>query len=340
MRKVVLGRTGLTVSAVGFGGIPIQRVSEDDAVAVVRRALDLGVTFIDTASGYSDSQKKIGRAIKGRRDGLVLATKTGDRTRAGALRDVERSRRELGADVIDIYQLHGVSSPEAWQQVSGRDGALAGLMEAREAGHIAHVGFSSHNLKVALSLVERSEFETVQYPFNLVTHEPGDELIPKARAAGLGFIVMKPRCGGQYPNAALAFKFLNGYPDIVPIPGIERVEEIEEVVALVESGQTLTGAERAQAEEEARKLGKLFCRRCGYCQPCPQGVAIQTSMNFESFRRRMPPERLTGIAQEAVRAAELCIECGECEKKCPYELAIRETIKQSADAAGRFLAGR
>jgi hypothetical protein len=338
MRKVVLGKTGLDVSAVGFGGIPIQRLDFDEAVSVIRRAVSLGVTLIDTASGYSDSQQKIGAAIKGRRDGLVLATKSSDPTSDGILRDIKRSRQQMSVDVIDLYQLHGVSDRGTWERVSGPGGALEGLMEARDAGRVGHVGITSHNLDLTLEMIEHPAFETVQFPFNLVTPEPADELVPKVRELGLGFIVMKPLCGGQYDNARLAMKFLNGYPDLVPIPGIERNEEIEEIVSLVEAGETLQGDEKAEAALIAAELGKLFCRRCGYCQPCPQGVAITMAMTFEGAARRMPRERL--VEDWALRVAEvpdLCVECGECEEKCPYDLPIIETIKRTAKLARRMV---
>ncbi len=328
MRKVTLGKSGLEVSAVGLGGIPIQRTEQEEAVGVIRRALELGVTFIDTAAGYGDSQKKIGLAIKGRRDGLVLASKSGQRTAEGILKDIDRARSEMGADMIDLYQLHGVSSPKKWEAMKGPGGALEGLIEAKEKGIIGHIGFTSHSLDFSLQLLDEPVFETIQLPFNLVTREPAEELIPKSRRLGLGFIVMKPLCGGQYDNANLAFKFLNAYPDLVAIPGIERAAEIEEIVPLVESAQTLQGQEKAQAEEIAASLGKLFCRRCGYCMPCPQGVPITTAMVFDGFLKRMPPERLaTGAAKAIAEKAPLCVECGECESKCPYDLPIIETVK-------------
>jgi uncharacterized protein len=334
MRETVLGKSGLKVSAVGFGGIPIQRISEAQAIAVIHKALDLGVTFFDTAAGYGDSQRKIGKAIAGRREGLVLATKSPQKTRDGILADVERSRQELGVDHIDLYQLHGVSSPDAWEKVRAPGGALEGLVEAREKGWIGHIGYTSHSADVAMTMVDHDLFETVQFPFNLVTIEPAEKLIPMAREQGLGFIVMKPLCGGQYDNADLAFKFLNAYPDLVPIPGIERTEEIEEIVAIVQSGQTLVGEEKARAEKVAAELGKLFCRRCGYCMPCPQGVPITSAMVYESFVNRLPRERIVGDAARNMAAKiDQCVECGQCEKKCPYELPIMETIRRSRDLA-------
>ncbi len=339
MRHTTLGKSNLNVSAVGFGGIPIMRLTDDEAVAVVRRCLDLGVTFIDTASGYGDSQKKIGRAIKGRRDGLVLATKTGRTTREEALEDVERSRREMGVDVIDLYQLHGVSSPDKWKKVSAPGGALEGLLEAREKGHVAHVGYTSHNLDTALELATCDVFETVQFPFNLVTREPGERMIAAARERNLGFIVMKPMCGGQFDDAELAFKFLNDYPDLVPIPGIERAGEIEQIVELVESGATLTGDDRVRADRIVQRLGKLFCRRCGYCQPCPQGIPITTAMIFDSLAKRLPPEKVAaGPAKQIIGKVPLCTDCAACETSCPYDLPIRETIRESLAKARRLAA--
>jgi predicted aldo/keto reductase-like oxidoreductase len=339
MRNVTLGKTGLRVSAVGFGGIPIQRLSEDEAVDVIRRSLDLGVTFIDTAAGYGDSQAKIGKAIEGRREGLVLATKSGRKDKQGILDDIERARRELGADVIDLFQFHGVSKPGDWDKISAPEGALAGVLEARDKGHLTHIGFSSHSLEVALKLVEEPVFETLQFPFNLVTSEPAQELIPKCRELGLGFIVMKPLCGGQYDNARLAFKFLNAYPDLAPIPGIETAGQIEEIVNLVASGETLTGDERTEAEEIANSLGKRFCRRCGYCEPCPEGVPIQLSMIFDSFCKRMPEDKVAaGPARKILEQAPGCVECGECEEKCPYDLPIVESIKTALGRAGGIVA--
>ncbi|MGD2175412.1 MAG: aldo/keto reductase [Candidatus Brocadiaceae bacterium] len=339
MRKTVLGRSELEVSAVGFGGIPIQRLPERDAVRVVRRALDLGVTFIDTACAYTDSQRKIGRAIEGRREGVVLATKTLATSKEDALEDIGRSRRELGVETIDLYQLHGVSSPDKWERMSAPGGALEALLQARDRGHVGHVGFSSHNLEVALELIRESVFETVQFPFNMVTCEPGEQLIPEALERDLGFIAMKPLCGGQYSNANLAFKFLNGYPDIMPIPGIEREQEIEEIVSLVESGRTLEGEERRRAEQAAAELGKLFCRRCGYCQPCPQGVPVTRAMIFEGLVKRLPRERVAEqIAPDMVEAIDRCVGCGECEEKCPYDLPIIDTlerVRQMARALAR-----
>lgn len=339
MEYTTLGKTGLCVSRVGMGGIPIQRVSDEQAVDTLSAGLDWGINFIDTAAGYGDSQKKIGKAIAGKRDRVILATKSGSGTRDGILADIDRARKELGTDYIDIYQLHGVSTTEKWEQCRGASGAVEGLLRAREEGHIGHIGFTSHSLDMSLELVEEDLFETVQFPFNLVTREPMERLIPRCRERGLGFIVMKPLCGGQFDNADLAFKFLNGYPDLVPIPGVENPREIEQIARLVASGATLQGEEQQEAERIAAELGKQFCRRCGYCEPCPNGVPIQTCMVFDGFVRRFARSRLVnGPARKVVDNAPNCIECGECEAKCPYDLPIMTTIDRVHEQARSIVA--
>ena len=337
MRKVMLGKSGLEVSAVGFGGIPIQRVSDDEAVRAIRTAMDLGVTLIDTAAGYADSQRKIGLAIQGRRDEVVLASKSGDPTRDGILADIDRARREMGADVIDLYQFHGVGSDETWAKITGPGGAMEGVLEAREKGWIAHIGFSSHSLDMSLRLVDEPIFETVQFPFNLVTNEPADELIPKARENQLGFLVMKPMCGGQFDDAELAFAFLNAWPDLVPIPGIEWPVEIEQIVGIVESGRTLAGEARARADEIVAELGKVFCRRCGYCTPCPNNIPVPLAMIFDSFPKRMPPNSVLPSARRLVETIPQCDDCGQCEDKCPYDLPIRKIMIKTLDTAEKFV---
>ncbi len=340
MEKTRLGKSGLVVSRVGFGGIPIMRVSDDEAVQAIRHALELGVNFIDTAAAYGDSQHKIGLAIQPDPQSVVIASKSGAVTRDGVLRDIEKGLADIGRDTFDLYQLHGANSPERWGKMRGRDGALEGMIEALEQGMIRHIGVTSHSLELAIELAGVDVFETMQFPFNLVTREPEQELIPKCRERDLGFIVMKPLCGGQYANARLAFRFLNGFPDLVPIPGIETAAEIEEIAAFVADGATLTGDELAEAEAVAARLGKLFCRRCGYCEPCAQGVPVQLSMIFGSLAKRLPTEKaLEGPGARVLEHAPKCIECGACEKKCPYNLPIMETIKTQLALARQLRAG-
>ncbi|MHC4608075.1 MAG: aldo/keto reductase [Planctomycetota bacterium] len=337
MRTTTLGKTGLEVSAVGFGGIPIQRVSDGEAVRCIHRAMEVGVTFIDTAAGYGDSEHKIGLAIEGRRDGLVLATKSAKRTGEEIRKQLDQSLRSMRTDFVDLFQFHMVNDREVWGKIK-KDGALDVVLEAREKGQVRHIGVTCHHLEGAIDLVEEPLFETLQFPFNLVTREPADLLIHKVRGLNLGFIVMKPLCGGQYTDANLAFKFLNGFPDLVPIPGIEKPEEIEEIAGIVASGAILEGAELERAEKIAADLGKLFCRRCGYCMPCPEGIPVQTCMIFESFVKRTTLEDIrNGVGRTILEKAPECTECRECEEKCPYDLPTTETVKQSLALARKVL---
>ena len=330
MRRTVLGKSGLEVSAVGFGAIPIQRVSEMDAVAALHRAFELGVNFIDTADSYGDSQRKIGKAIANRRDGLVLASKGGASTREGIIGQIDNSLAEMGVEHIDLYQFHNIGTAQKWDEISAPGGAMEGMFAARDAGKIGHIGFTTHSLDMALSLIDEDVFETVQFPFNLVLSEAADDLIPLARESGLGYIVMKPLCGGMYHDAELAFRFLNSFPDLVPIPGIEKTVEIEQIAAITADGGMLDGEQQDRALEMAAELGKQFCRRCGYCMPCLHGVPIILSMVLDSFIVRFPREKLiAGPAGAVALGAGKCVRCGKCEQLCPYSLPIMDTVAES-----------
>jgi predicted aldo/keto reductase-like oxidoreductase len=332
MKTIRLGKTGLEVSRVGFGGIPIQRLTETEAIRVVQRCLDLGVTFLDTANGYTTSEERIGQAITGRRDQLILATKTPARDRATALEHLELSLKRLRVDVIDLWQFHNVSTFEALDQVLGPDGALEAARQAVQAGKVRHIGITSHSMDVALKAVPLGHFETIQFPFNFVTSEPADSLLPLARRHDLGFIAMKPLAGGMLDDARLCIKYLLQFDGVVPDPGIQRLEEIEEIAAIVAGSWALASEEWQAIERIRAEVGTHFCRRCGYCEPCPQGVRISTVMNLESFWKRMPIERMRdGWIAEAAATARDCIQCGECEDKCPYHLPIRDMIVENIE---------
>jgi predicted aldo/keto reductase-like oxidoreductase len=328
MRQIRLGRTGLRVSALGFGGIPIQRVSEEESVKVVRRCLDLGVTFLDTANGYTTSEERIGQAIVGRREGLVLATKTASREGRGVREDLSLSLERLGVETIDLYQFHCVSSEQDYERVLAPGGPLEVVREAHASGQVKHIGLTSHSMGIALKAVRSGHFETIMFPFNFIANEAAQELIPLALESGVGFIAMKPLAGGALNNATLAFKYLRQFPQILPIPGIERLEEIEEIVELMEGPAEMTIAEREEIERLRAQLGNRFCRRCGYCEPCPEGVSVQLLMILDSVIKRMPPDSVFSNLAHAVDGAESCTECGQCEEKCPYNLPIREMIKE------------
>lgn len=338
MRQIRLGRTGLMVSEVGFGGIPIQRLSEREAVDVVRHCLDLGVTFVDTANGYTTSEECIGKAIAGRREGLVLATKTAARNADGVREHLALSLDRLGVKTIDLYQFHCVSSEEDYRQVLASGGPLEVVRQAQASGQVGHIGLTSHSREIAVEAVRSGGFETIMFPFNFIADEAAQELIPLALERDVGFIAMKPLAGGALDNAKLAFKYLRQFPQILPIPGIERVEEIEEIVAILEAPTEMTPTEQAEIERLRAELGNRFCRRCGYCQPCPEGVSIQPLMILDSVVKRMPPDQVFANYASVVQEAERCVECGECEDKCPYGLPIREMIQERVELFEREMA--
>lgn len=332
METIRLGKTEMMVSKLGFGGIPIQRVSEDAAVAVVNRCLELGITFIDTANAYSTSELRIGKAISGQRERPIIATKSGSRTREGVESHLKLSLEHLGVESIDLYQFHGVSEFKDLDIVLDPNGPMAVVEEAKRAGKVKHIGITSHSMDVAKEAVKSDRFETIMFPFNFITSEPADELLPLAREHDVGFIAMKPLAGGMLDNVTLAFKYLFQFPDVVPIPGIEKTHEIEEIVQVLAGPRQMTEAEQGEIQQLRDELGTRFCRRCDYCQPCPEEILISTVMTSSSFFKRLPPERLfSGRIDAVMEKATNCTECGECEDRCPYHLTIREIIAEQVN---------
>ncbi len=322
MQYLPLGQTGLTVSEVGFGGIPIIRLSSDDAQRVVRRAFDRGMTFFDTANAYHDSEDKIGRALEGHRDEVVLASKTMRRTPAEALEQLEQSLRMLRTDHLDLYQPHQVSQEADWEALTRPGGIADTLSAAKEQGKIRVLGVTSHSLDMAVRLAESGLFGTIQFPFNFIETDAAERLHPLARRLGLGIIVMKPFAGGVIADAASAFAFLRQYPDAIPIPGLDSVEGVDQVTGFYERPNVVTDAARAEWARVTAEVGQQFCRRCEYCQPCPNGVMITPAMGYPIVARRMSTEVAVNFASRAMDTVPNCVECGECEPRCPYELPI------------------
>lgn len=326
-----LGRTGLQVSCIGLGGIPIQRVDQAEAVRVVRSALDNGINFIDTARGYTDSEEKIGRALKGvKREEVILATKATSRSAESILRDVDESLGLLGVEYIDLYQMHNVKTEEELNRVTGPGGALEGLKKAQGQGKIRYIGVSSHTRENLEKMIPMGIIDTIQVPFNAVEKDTADRLFPLAQQHDVGFIAMKPLAGGALTHAQAALDFILKYPVSVAIPGMDSLEQVEANAQVGARGFRLPEAEKAALEAEVAQLGNAFCRRCGYCQPCPQGIDIPSIFVFDGYwvrygLKQWAIDRYRSLSQHASD----CQECGECEEKCPYDLPIREMLKQA-----------
>lgn len=323
-----LGKTGLTVSEVGFGCIPIIRLDTEQAVKTLRHAYERGITFYDTANAYRDSEAKLGKAFAGMRDKIVIATKTGRRDGDGAREHMENSLRMLQTDYIDLYQLHQVSTEKDWEVASAAGGALEVITKAKEAGKIRHIGVTSHSLTMAQRLVQTGLFSTIQFPFNFIEDAAQGDLRKLAQESNTGFIVMKPFAGGMIDNATIAFAFLRQFPEMLPIPGFDSPEAVDEIVGFYGRPNMVTQAELDLMDTYRQELGKQFCRRCEYCQPCPHGVNITPAMGYQVIARRMSPAVAVEFAGGVMETVPQCVECGACIERCPYDLPIPEMLKK------------
>ena len=329
MEKIKFGKTDLMVSKIAFGGIPIMRLNKNDAAALVRESINLGVNFIDTAHVYTDSEEKIGQAIKGmKRSDLVIATKSPADDKKTFLEHVDLSLKRLGTDYIDIFQFHGISTQAKRGAVFAEGGAMEGMNEAVKAGKIRYAAFSSHSIPAAIDLMKTNLFASVQLPFNYIDSAAADEAIALAKELDIGFIAMKPMGGGLLDDAGLAFRYLLSFDSIVPDPGIEKIEEIKEIIAIAEKDEALSEKDKDEIEKQRKEFGSSWCHRCDYCQPCPQGIGISSALCVKSAFKRMPESRAHSFVGPAIEKAKTCTECRQCVSRCPYELDIPTLLKE------------
>lgn len=326
-----LGKTGLEVSVIGLGSVPMRRLEPAEAARVIHRALDRGVNFIDTARSYTTCEEKIGAAIRDRRQSVILASKTMERTAEGMRADIEAGLRAAGADYFDLYQVHDLTRQSDLVQVTGPGGALEALARAREQGLVRHIGVSSHQAGAFTEAASSGLFETVQVPFNIIDAELFRDMLPLWNELDLGIIAMKPLCGGALKNAASALRYVLSFGVTTAIPGMESVAQVDEDVAVGDAPMAvLSRAELAALEEEAARLGGEFCRRCAYCLPCPEGVDIPNILRIERYHVAylMPEWAGEQYAALPVRA-DACQDCGQCEEKCPYRLPVRDMLRRA-----------
>ena len=336
MKKLRLGRTELFVSSIGFGGIPITRLSVEEGTKLVRHCFDRGINFFDTAPLYGDSELKVGAGVERVRDQVILATKTLARSKTEAAEELEKSLSRLRANYIDLDQLHNVADSETLEKVLAPGGAYEAAAEAREAGKVKQIGLTSHNIDVAVRACKTGSFSTIQIPFSMIEYDPEKRLFPTARENDMGIIAMKPLGGGLLERADLCFRFLQQYPDVVPIPGVENSAEVDENIGYYSTVRPLSDEERADIEKIRKEVGTRFCHRCGYCQPCEQGVEIWKVLLFRAQDKRFPPRAAIAMAKDVMKRAEECIQCGECADKCPYELPVPDLISDSLDYYRQF----
>lgn len=335
MNYVSLGNTGLKVSQVSFGGIPIQRADAANTMAVVDALEARGINFIDTARGYTVSEEYLGAALEGRREKFIIATKSMSRDAEGMTRDISISLSNLRTDYIDLYQIHNLPEKD-FDKVFGPGGAYEALCDAKAAGKVRHIGATAHNADVLRRLVEEygDKIETLMFPYNIVETQ-GHDILAAARKKGIGTIAMKPMAGGNLDDWNLALRFIAAAGVIdVSIPGMGSVEEVHRNADAADGFSPLTAEELTQCDAIRKELGSEFCRRCGYCAPCTVGIDIPSNFLMSNYRRKYglsdwAVSRYQGLAHHAGE----CIGCGACESRCPYELPIRKML---ARVAGEF----
>ena len=334
MEYRVLGKTGLKISRIGFGGIPIQRIDAEGTKILMQKLKEEGVNYIDTARGYTVSEEYLGYALEGMRADFVIATKSMSRTKEAMAADIETSLKNLRTDYIDLYQVHNPNMDQLAQVVAA-GGALEALIEAKAAGKIGHIGVTAHSTEVFAKALEYDWVETIMFPYNIVENQ-GEELIKKCTEKNVGFVDMKPLAGGAIENATLALRFICANQDVsVVIPGMADMSELEENIKACSDASALTEEELREMQAVRDTLGTNFCRRCNYCQPCTVGINISGAFLFAGYLERYG---LAGWAKDRYNAmpvkASACIECGECEERCPYHLPIREMLKKCAEEFG------
>ena len=332
MEYRILGKTGLKISRLGFGGIPIQRVDAEKTKELVHMAREKGINFIDTARAYTVSEEYLGYALEGIRQDFVLASKTYSRSKEAAAADIETSLKNLRTDYIDLYQIHN-PSPAELEQVLAPDGALAALQEAKAQGKIGHIGITLHTVDLFEKAVDFDWAETIMFPYNIVETQ-GQELIHTCAEKNIGFICMKPLAGGAIDDAPLALSFIAANPDVtVVIPGVAATEEMEQNIAAMEQPLEIKPEQLQKIRDE---LGTQFCRRCNYCAPCTVGIPISGVFMMEGYYSRYNLHEWASARYDALpHKASECVECGVCETRCPYNLPIREMLKKAATVFGK-----
>lgn len=337
MHTVTLGSTGITVNKNGFGALPIQRVSAEYAVRLLQKAYSAGITYFDTARWYTDSEEKLGAAFAGMREKIFLATKTGAETAEGFWKDLEQSLRNLRTDYIDIYQFH---NPAVCPKPGDGSGLYESMQEAKAQGKIRHIGITNHRLAVAREAVASGLYETLQFPFSYLSGEQELALVQECQKAGMGFVSMKALSGGLITNAAAAYAFQAKYENVLPIWGIQKEEELDEFISYIAHPPVMSGEIQDVIDRDRKELSGDFCRGCGYCMPCPEGIQIHTCARMSLLIRRSPSKaQLTQQAQEMMKKIENCRHCGKCKAKCPYELDTPALLEKNYEDYKRILAG-
>ena len=329
-KEVQLGATGLKMVRMGMGGIPIQRLSMDQSDRLLENAIAAGISFFDTARIYTDSESKFGRILSRHRGQVVIASKSFSREAATILQDIDSSLKQLQTEYIDIYQCHNIASEKDLAKALADDGAVAGLVKAKEQGKIRHIGLSGHKPRIVKKALSLFPFETIQIPCNFMETAALADLIPLAKQWQIGVIAMKPIGGGSISEVNLNFRFIFNQGIDVAIPGMDSEKQIAENVAALVDLSPLTEAEIICLQKDKDRLGDHFCRRCEYCMPCPQGLPISFLHTLKNYYflydlKDWVWERINALS----KTYKDCAACGECVQKCPYQLDMPKIFSET-----------
>ena len=334
--KMRLGKTDLEVNKNGFGALPIQRCTMDEAVEILRKAYDNGINFYDTAHFYTDSEEKMGKAFEDiPRESIYIASKTAAETPEVFWSDLETSLKSLKTDYLDLYQFHNISfTPKE------DDELYQAMLEAKEKGLIRHIGITTHKITFAHEAVESGLYETLQYPFSYLSGDEELELVEKCRDFDVGFIAMKAMGGGLISNSKASYAYINQFDNVLPIWGIQKMEELDEFLSYDEN-TILDDDLKADIKKDKTDLGENFCRGCAYCMPCPEEINISLCARMSLWIRRFPSEPyLTEEYQEMMNDTLNCLECYACVDNCPYELDIPQLLKENYEDYQNVLSGK
>ena len=327
MTHIQLGSTGITIEKNGFGCLPIQRVTKETAAYLLRKALDGGMTYFDTARAYSDSEEKMGYAFAGVRDKIVLATKTTAQTGEEMKRDLETSLQKLGTDYIDVYQFH---NPAFCPKPGGEDGLYDAALEAKAQGKIRHIAITNHRLAVAHEAIDSGLYALLQFPYSYLSGPREQELVAKCRAGGMGFVAMKAMAGGLLRDGTVAAAWMARQEGVVPIWGVQHEWELDQFLACVKQTPALSKEYQAVIDHDRGELTGGFCRGCGYCMPCPVDIQITQCARINLMVRRAPSaDWLNDYWQGEMKKIENCLHCGKCASKCPYGLDTPSLLQEN-----------
>lgn len=337
MRMVTLGATGITTPKNAFGALPIQRISQADAVRLIRRAYAGGMTFFDTARFYTDSESKLGEAFEGIRDKVYIASKTAATRSENFWSDLQTTLANLRTDYLDLYQFH---NPAFCPKPGDGTGLYEAMLEAKSQGKIRHIGITNHRLPIANEAIDSGLYETLQFPFCYLASEEDLALVRKCREKNMGFIAMKGLSGGLLTNSAACFAFQDQFDNVLPIWGVQRESELEEFLSYMNNPPAMTDELAAFIEKDRAQLQGDFCRSCGYCMPCPVGIEILNCARMSQLIRRGPSAaQLTPEVQAKMMKIEECLHCGQCASRCPYHLDTPTLLQKNLEDYKKILSG-